>query len=112
MHVRLIEIDQVMALIARPIQQRADLGNESLAFLRLGAAEQLVRLLPRQLEPVQRAAEGFAAAAAAKHNRYPPFPKDQAATGMIGLPERALVMACSAVRPCSRSEPINEAAAA
>jgi hypothetical protein len=72
MHVRLIEIDQVMALIARPIQQRADLGNESLAFLRLGAAEQLVRLLPRQLEPVQRAADGLAAAAAAKRNCSPP----------------------------------------
>src|SRR5947209_267764 len=66
MDVRLIEIDQVVALIARPIQQRADLGNESLALLRLGAAEQLVRLLPRQLEPVQRPADGLAAAATAE----------------------------------------------
>src|SRR5690242_15521464 len=31
-----------------------------------------------------------------------PFPKDQAATGMMGLPASALVMACSAVRPCRR----------
>ena len=62
----LIEIDQVMALIARTIQQRVDLGNESLPLLRLGAAEQLVRLLPRQLEPVQRPADGLAAAAAAE----------------------------------------------
>jgi len=67
---RLIEVDHVMPLIARPIQQRADLGDESLAFLRLGATEQLVGLLPRQLEPVQRAADGFAAEAAAKLRLY------------------------------------------
>src|SRR3954469_10079060 len=66
MDVRLIEIDQVMALIARTVQQRTDLGNESLALLPLGAAEHLVRLLPRQLEPVQCPADGLAAAAAAK----------------------------------------------
>ena len=66
MDVRRVEIDQVMALVARTIQQRADLGEESLPFLRLGAAEQLVGLLPRQLEPVQRAADGLAAEAAAK----------------------------------------------
>src|SRR3954451_24401439 len=66
MDVRLIEIDQVMALIARTIQQRADLGNESLPLLRISPTEQLVGLLPRQLEPVQRAADGLAAAAAAK----------------------------------------------
>src|SRR5205085_9834658 len=63
---RLIEIDQVMALIARTIQQRANLGNESLALLRIGTTEQRVGLFPRQLEPVQRAADGLAAAAAAK----------------------------------------------
>src|SRR3954451_9482920 len=66
MDVRLIEIDHVMALIARTIQQRADLGNESLPLLRISPTEQLVGLLPRQLEPVQRAADGLAAAAAAK----------------------------------------------
>src|SRR4051794_41625619 len=55
-----------MALIARAIQQGADLGDKRLPFLRVGATEQLVRLLPRQLEPVQRAADGLAAAAAAK----------------------------------------------
>src|SRR4051794_13357116 len=66
MDMRLIEIDQVMALIARPIQQRADLGDESLPLLRLGATEQLVRLLPRQLEPVQRPADGLAAEATAE----------------------------------------------
>src|SRR5436309_2941275 len=67
---RLVEIDQVMALIARPLQQRADLGDESLPFLRVSEAEQLVGLLPRQLEPVQRAADGFAAEAAAKLRLY------------------------------------------
>ena len=63
---RLIEIDHVMALIARTIQQRADLGDESLPFLRVSAAEQLVRLLPRQREPVQCPANGLAAEAAAE----------------------------------------------
>src|SRR4051794_41981017 len=66
MDVRLIEIDHVMALIARTIQQRADLGNESLPLLRISPTEQRVGLLPRQLEPVQRAADGLAAAAAVK----------------------------------------------
>jgi KUP system potassium uptake protein len=45
-------------------------------------------------------------------NCSPPFLKDQAATGMMGLPARALVMACSAVRPCRRPVAITEAAAA
>jgi hypothetical protein len=42
----LIEIDQVMALIACAVQQRADLGNESLPLARIGATEQLAGLLP------------------------------------------------------------------
>jgi hypothetical protein len=63
---RLVEIDQVVTLIARPIQQRADLGDESLPLLRVGAAEQLAGFLPRQLEPMQGPADGFATAAAAK----------------------------------------------
>jgi hypothetical protein len=66
MDVRLIEIDHLMALIACTIQQRADLGDESLPFPRVSAAEQLVRFLPRQLEPVQRAPDGLAAETAAK----------------------------------------------
>ena len=66
MDVRLIEIDQVMALIARTVQQRADLSDESLPLLRIGTTQQLVGLLPRQLEPVQGAADGFAAEAAAE----------------------------------------------
>jgi hypothetical protein len=45
-------------------------------------------------------------------NCSPPFPQDQAATGIMGLPARALVMACSAVRPCRRTVAITEAAAA
>src|SRR3954447_22961292 len=70
-----------MALIARTIQQRADLGDEGLALLRirprsglmpcqavsrLGATEPLVRLLPSQPEPGQGPADGLAAAAATK----------------------------------------------
>src|SRR4051794_29937807 len=55
-----------MALIARSVQQRANLGNESLPLLRISPTEQRVGLLPRQLEPVQRPADGLAAAAAAE----------------------------------------------
>jgi hypothetical protein len=66
MDVRLIEIDQVVALIARTVQQRADPGSESLPLLRISLTEQLVGLFPRQLEPVQCPADGFAAEAAAK----------------------------------------------
>src|SRR5690242_8569293 len=66
MDVRLIEVNHVMTLIACTVQQRADLGDESLPLFGLGATEQLVGLLPRQLEPVQRAANGLAAVAAAK----------------------------------------------
>jgi hypothetical protein len=42
----LIEIDQVMALIACAVQQRADLGDEGLPLARLGTAQQLASLLP------------------------------------------------------------------
>ena len=63
---RLIEIDQVMALVARAVQQRADLSNKSLPLLGLGAAEPLAGFLPGQLEPVQHAADGLAADAAAE----------------------------------------------
>ena len=62
--VRLIEIDELMAPIARAIQQRADLRDEGLALLGLGAAQQLARLLPGQVQPVQDATEGLATAAA------------------------------------------------
>ena len=64
--VRLIEIDQVMALVACAVQQWADLGDEGLPLVRIGATEQFAGLLPRQLEPVQRPANSLAAAAAAK----------------------------------------------
>jgi hypothetical protein len=46
MDMGLIQIDQVMALIARPIQQRADLGDESRPLLRIGTTKQLVGFLP------------------------------------------------------------------
>jgi hypothetical protein len=55
-----------VALVARTVQQRANLGDESLPLLRLSPAEQLMGLLPRQLEPVQRTADGLAAEAATK----------------------------------------------
>src|SRR3954454_14198496 len=65
----LIEIDQVMALIARPIQQRADLGNKSLPLVGIGASEQLASFLPGQVQPVQGAADGLAAEAAGGEGR-------------------------------------------
>ena len=66
MDVRLIKIDQAMARIACAVQQWADLGDEGLPLVRIGAAQQLSGLLPRQLEPVQHAADGLAAAATAE----------------------------------------------
>jgi hypothetical protein len=62
----LIKIDQAMALIACAVQQWADLGDEGLPLVRIGAAEQLAGPFPRQLEPVQHAADSFTAAATAK----------------------------------------------
>src|SRR3954447_20135486 len=50
MDMGLIEIDQVMALIARAIQQRADLGNKSLPLVGIGASEQLASFLPGQVQ--------------------------------------------------------------
>src|SRR4051794_41930113 len=66
MDMRLIEIDQVMVLIACAIQQRADAGDKGLALLRLGATEQLAGLLPGQFEAVQCPADGLATAAPGK----------------------------------------------
>ena len=42
----LIEIDQVVALIACAVQQRADRGDESPPLARIGTAQQLAGLLP------------------------------------------------------------------
>src|SRR3954454_2533846 len=67
---RLIKIDQVMTLIACAAQQRSDPAAETIPLLRVGEAQQFVRLLPRQLEPVQRATDGFAAEAAAQLRLY------------------------------------------
>jgi len=61
---RLIEIDQVMASIACAVQQGADLGDEGLSLCRAGAAQQLVSLLPGQVQPVQGPANGLAATTA------------------------------------------------
>src|SRR4051794_41812553 len=79
MDMGLIEIDQVMALIARAIQQRADLGNKSLPLVGIGASEQLASFLPGQVQPVQGAADGLAAEAAGglrlhKTKQTPPRP--------------------------------------
>src|SRR3954470_3402181 len=64
MDVRLIEIDQRMLLIPGAIQQRANLPNESLPPLGIGTPEQLPGFLPRQIQPPQRRADGFATAPA------------------------------------------------
>jgi len=56
---------------------RADLGDEGLPLVRFGAAEQLARLLPRQLEPtfppdgkITSDSKAIAASRRFRHHRF------------------------------------------
>jgi hypothetical protein len=75
MDVRLIEVDQPMSVVLGVLEQRLELLEKGCPPLRIGSAEQLAGLLPRQLEAVQGTADRLAAAAATKP---PPYPADQA----------------------------------
>ena len=63
MDMRLIEINEVMALIACAVQQGANPGDKGVPLRRAGAAQQLAGLLPGQVQPVQGPADGLAATA-------------------------------------------------
>ena len=64
--VRLIEVDQMVAVTLGAVQQGAQLLDEGCPPFGVGAAKQLPGLLPRQAQPVQGHADGFTAAQAAK----------------------------------------------
>src|SRR3982751_6723517 len=64
--VRLIQVDQLMPIALGLLQQRTQVFDKRRASLGVGAAEQLLGLLPGQLKPMQGGADGLAAAEAAK----------------------------------------------
>src|SRR3954466_7026951 len=62
MDVRLIEKDQQMLVALGAVQHALELLDKRLSPLRIGPAEQLLGLLPRQLAAVQGRADRLAAA--------------------------------------------------
>ena len=64
--VGLIKVDQMVAVALGAVQQGAELFDEGGPPFGVGAAEQLLGFLPRQAQPVQGSADGFAAAQATK----------------------------------------------
>src|SRR5215211_7629552 len=70
MDVRLIHIDQEMPIALSAGQNIPELLDKGLPLLRIGPAEQLLGLLPRQLEAVQGCADCLATAKAAEALTY------------------------------------------
>ncbi len=64
--VGLVEVHQMVPIPLGAVQQGADLFDEGVPPLGIGAAQQLLGLLPRQAQPVQGSADGFTAAQAAE----------------------------------------------
>ena len=71
MDVRFVEVDQQMPLPLGVHQQIADLLDKGHPTLRIGSAEQLLGLLPRQPQAMQGGADRLAAAAAAECLAHP-----------------------------------------
>jgi len=59
--VGLVEVDQLVPVTPGAVQQGADLFDEGVPSSGMGAAQQLLGLLPRQTQPVQGSADGFTA---------------------------------------------------
>jgi hypothetical protein len=78
MDVGFVQIDQEMAVVLGTGQQILDLLDKGLPALRVGPAEQLFSLLPRQSQAMQGGAEGLPAAAPAEPLAHP---ADQTAQG-------------------------------
>jgi hypothetical protein len=78
MDVRLVEVDQPMAVVLGTGQQILHRLDERFPPLRVGPAEQLAGLLPQQPQAVQGAADRLAAAETTKRLRHP---ADQASQG-------------------------------
>ena len=76
MDVRLVQVDHEMPIALSAVQHALELLDERLPPLRVGPAEQLLGLLPRQLAAVQGGADRLAAAAPAEALAHP---ADQAA---------------------------------
>jgi hypothetical protein len=64
--VGLVPIDQLMPVTPGAVQQGAELFDKGVSPCGMGAAEQLLGLLPRQAQPTQGRADGFTAAQAAE----------------------------------------------
>src|SRR3954462_318496 len=62
MDVRLVHIDHEMSIALGALQHALELLDERLSLLRIGPAQQLLSLLPRQLEAVQGRADRLATA--------------------------------------------------
>ena len=58
---RLVQVDPPMAVARRAVQHRLQALQESLALGRIGPTEPLLGRRPRQVQPMQRGAEGLAA---------------------------------------------------
>ena len=71
MDVRPIEVDQPMSILLGTGQQILHLREERLPPLRVGPAEQLAGLFPRQLQAMQGTADRLAAAETTKRLRHP-----------------------------------------
>ncbi len=78
MDVRLIELDQPMSILLGTGQQILHLREERLPPLRVGPTEQLLGLLPRQLQAMQGGADRLAAAGPTEGLAHP---ADQASQG-------------------------------
>ena len=72
MDVCFIEVDQVMTIPRRAVQQRVQVFDEGRSSGRIGTPEQLLGFLPRQLQPMQNRPDGFAPAAAGEARLYQP----------------------------------------
>jgi len=68
--VRLIEVNQMVAVTLGAVQQGAQLLDEGCPPSGTGTAKQLPGLLPQQAKPVQGGADGFAAARLAEPRRH------------------------------------------
>src|SRR3982751_5142534 len=77
-NVGLVEVDQPMSITLGTGQQILHLPDKGLPPLRIGSAQQLASLLPRQLQPVQGTADRLTAAAVTKSLHHP---ADQAPQG-------------------------------
>ena len=71
MDVRFVQVDQQMAVALGTGQQILDLLDKGLPALRIGPAEQLLGLLPRQPQAMQGGADRLAAAGPAEPLAHP-----------------------------------------